>query len=98
MSAPFEQAPASHRERDDGYRGVVARLGAGWRVVVCGDGLQWIVQRRAGDPSTSRAAWRAVSFHRERASLMRACAAFTATCEPAAVARLAMLPELFGGR
>lgn len=97
MSAPFHAAEASHRERDASYGGVVAQLAERWRVVVCRDGLQWIVQRRKGDFDGRRADWRAVSFHRERASLLRACAASTASCDPAALARLAMLPALFGG-
>ncbi len=40
---------SSHRESDDNYARVVARLDDGWRVIVCRDDLQWILQRRDGE-------------------------------------------------
>lgn len=46
---------------------MVVRLGDSWRVILCADAHQWIVQRRRG------AEWKARSFHRERLSLIAAC-------------------------
>jgi hypothetical protein len=43
----------THREKDDTYWGVVLRLNDSWRVVVCSDGRQWILQHRK-----SENAWR----------------------------------------
>jgi len=42
-------APVSHRECDDDYQLIVARLNKDWRVIVCRDRLQWILQRRKGE-------------------------------------------------
>ena len=39
----------SVREGDDDYGKVVAQLGSDRRVIVCADGLQWIVRRRSGN-------------------------------------------------
>ncbi len=33
-------------ERSDSYRGFLFEVSDGWRVVVCRDGLQWILQQR----------------------------------------------------
>lgn len=97
-AAPFIQARAtgSHRERDDGYRGTLARLADRWRVIVCADALQWAVQRRDAG-SHHGAAWRGVSFHREKASLIAASVRLAERCDPDALARLALLPLWFGG-
>jgi hypothetical protein len=37
---------ASHRERDDDYGEILAQLGPDWRVIVCKDDHQWIVQQK----------------------------------------------------
>ena len=40
----------SHRESDDNYHDVVAQLAPRWRVIVCKDYLQWIIQKRTAEP------------------------------------------------
>ena len=35
-------------EESDNYPNLVARLGDVWRIIECRDGIQWILQRRAG--------------------------------------------------
>ena len=55
----------SHRERDEGYSGVVARVAPGWRVILCKDGLQWIVQHKG----TGRD-WRSLRFCATKAGLL----------------------------
>lgn len=60
----------SHRETDDAYIGVIIARG-NWRVIRCSDGIQWIVQTRA-PRATSSKAWRSLSFHVERSSLVNA--------------------------
>ena len=63
-------APPSHRERDDAYRNVVAQLAPRWRVIVCRDGIQWILQRKE---ASHGGPWRGVSYNTNRDGLLRAC-------------------------
>jgi hypothetical protein len=53
-----------HRERDDDYGNVVAQLGPDCRVILCTEGLQWIVQRRSG-------LWRSLHYCTSRAGIIR---------------------------
>ena len=64
------KAPPSHLERDDAYRYVVAQLAPRWRVIVCKDGIQWILQRKE---ASHGGPWRGVSYHTNRDRLLRAC-------------------------
>ena len=81
--------PPSHRERDDGYKGVVAQLTTRWRVIVCKDGMQWIVQQKE---SSHGGPWRGVSYHTNRDGLLRACGSLeAASC--GALEALAALPD-----
>lgn len=61
----------SHRERDDGYNRVLVRLGPCWRVVLCKDGLQYILQRRYSEAPAW--AWRGVSYSSSRRALIAVC-------------------------
>ena len=48
-SAPVRLPRGSKNwERADRYRGVLFQVSDSWRVVVCRDGLQWILQQREG--------------------------------------------------
>lgn len=69
MNAPFGHNP-DHRESAENYRGEVYRLG-GWRVAVCKDGIQWLLQvhRRDGTRPTGR--WRSRHYITTRAALIR---------------------------
>lgn len=88
----------SHRERDDNYRGLIAQLGTDWRVIVCREGIQWIMQRRDG-ARAGRARWRGVGYFTTQEALLRVSRASCAHADPAALATLAMLPDHFeGGR
>ena len=55
----------SRREKDDDYDNVVAQLGPDWRVIVCADDWQWIVQERKG------AQWRSQKFCTSREGVIR---------------------------
>ena len=61
-------APPSHRERDDAYRNVVAQLAPRWRVIICRDGIQWILQRKE---ASHGGPWRGVSYHTNRDGLIK---------------------------
>ena len=69
------------REESDNYPVVVAVLTDRWRVIVCRDGLQWILQRRkavVGDP-----VWQGRSYCSSRDALLR-CVVEHVTGTPAA--------------
>lgn len=81
----------SHRESDDGYATVVARLNARWRVIVCRDTIQCIVQRFDG-MRAHRAQWRSVWYFRTRDALVRLCGASLPSIDPTSLAVLRALP------
>jgi hypothetical protein len=82
----------SIRETADDYPGVVAVLNAGWRVIECRDGLQWILQRR-GSPETSRGDdWRGRSYCRTKEALIRCAREYAGEIDPGACSTLAALP------
>ena len=60
----------SYRERDDCYADVVIHLASRWRVIICKDGIQWIIQKKE---ASHAGPWRGVSYHTCRDSLMRTC-------------------------
>ena len=82
-------APPSHRERDDAYRNVVEQLTTRWRVIVCRDGIQWILQRKE---SSHGGPWRGVSYHTNRDGLLRACGSLE-MASSGALEALAALPD-----
>ena len=63
-------APMSHKERDDNYNSVIVQLAPRWRVIVCKDRMQWIVQQRE---ASHGGPWRGMSYHTNRDGLLRAC-------------------------
>lgn len=62
-------ARLSHRERDQDYRDVVVDFGDGWRVILCRDGIQWILQRHVAGRSR-RPEWRGVRYCLSRVGLI----------------------------
>jgi hypothetical protein len=59
-SSPCYPFLENNREESQSYRTIVATLNADWRVIECRDGIQWILQRRAGNE-----AWRAALGRKE---------------------------------
>jgi hypothetical protein len=86
---------AWHHESADDYHGIVARLSARHRVIICRDQIQWILQRREGERH-GQARWAGVGYFRTRAALLRASRALCTQIDPVALAVLAALPEHFG--
>lgn len=64
----------SHKERDENYFAVVAELVPRWRVILCENGTQFILQRHFAE-TLHGGAWRSSSFHVSRDSLIQASVA-----------------------
>ena len=79
----------SHRERDDHYKGVAVLLAPRWRVIVCKDGMQWIVQQKE---SSHGGPWRGVSYYTHRDGLLLACGSLEMASSSASEA-LEALPD-----
>jgi len=71
--------------------GLVAQLNARWRVVY--DPLQWVLQRRKGNPRSKSTGWASRSFCSTREALLRRVREYCGEVEPRAFANLAALPE-----
>ena len=89
-------ARPSRKEREDNYHDVVAQLAPRWRVIVCKDYLQWIIQKRTAEPLHA-GVWRGVSYVTTRNSLIRLCATLELLSDQAVRATLDALPEQFSG-
>ena len=83
-------------EESDTYLHVTAVLNAGWRVISCRDGLQWILQRRAGQRQ-GRPRWEGRSFCCTREALVRCAREHAGDIAADALVILLRLPERIGG-
>jgi hypothetical protein len=90
----FGSLKLSNRERDDSFCQVVVQLAPRWRVIVCKDHLQWIIQKRTSEP-LHRGEWRGHSYVTNRNSLIRLCASLELLSDHAVRATLDALPEQF---
>lgn len=60
----------SHRESDGNYSNVIVVFNPRWRLSLCRDGIQWILQQKEishGMP------WRGVKYFRSKEALIRVC-------------------------
>ena len=89
-------ARPSGKENEDNYHDVVAQLDPRWRVIVCKDYLQWIIQKRTAEP-LHRGEWRGQSYVTSRNSLIRLCASLGLLSDHAVRVNLDALPEQFSG-
>ena len=80
----------SHRERDDDYAYVVVQLTPRYRVILCPQRLQWIVQQQE---CSHAAPWRAQEYHTSRESLLKACGKRGLLSDANAEAVLYALPD-----
>ena len=80
----------SHRERDDNYANIVVQLTPRYRVILCPQGLQWIIQEKE---CSHEAPWRAEGYHTSRDSLLKACGKRGLLSDANAEAVLHALPD-----
>ena len=83
---------AGRGEENDAYP-VVATLNCRWRVIVCKNSIQWILQTRRGGPDS----WRGRSFCRTREALVRCARQHAGEIAADALVILLRLPERIGG-
>ena len=80
----------SHRERDDNYADIVVQLAPRYRVILCPQGLQWVIQKKECSRSGH---WRAEQYLTSRNSLIEACGKRGLLSDPNAEAVLHALPD-----
>ena len=61
----------THRESHDTYRGKIVNCRDVWRVIICRDGMQFIVQRRSSGTNTG--VWAGKSHCATREELINVC-------------------------
>ena len=91
ISGVAYEKTATHRETSDDYSAVVAQLASRWRLIVCKDGIQWILQKREAEPPHD-GDWRGKSYFACKESLIRVCGSRRLLSEPKARAVLEALP------
>jgi hypothetical protein len=87
-----DAAGSSKSEEADEYAGIIVKLNCNWRVIVCAAGIQWVLQRRAGERHGT-ARWEGRGFCRTREALNRLSRKRGGVIDPAAIDILDSLPE-----
>ena len=80
----------SNRERDDNYAEIVVQLAPRYRIILCPQRLQWIIQQQE---CSHEGPWRAQEYHTSRASLLKACGKRGFLSDPNVEAVLHALPD-----
>ena len=79
----------SHRERDDGYIGTIVQFSPRWRLVLCKDKIQWIIQKKE---SSHRGFWRSKQYLTRKDSVLKASGSLGLLSDPKVKAVLYALP------
>ncbi len=82
----------SHKERDDDYDRVVTKINDRWRVIICRDGIQWILQKRDGQRN-GKPRWAGASYSTTRYALIRETFRKSGNLQPGALDCLSDLPQ-----
>jgi len=80
----------SHRERDDAYIGTIVQFSPRWRLVLCKDQMQWIVQKKE---SSRRGDWRGKHYLTCKDSVLKASGRLALLSDPKVEAVLQALPH-----
>lgn len=83
--------PSKTAEEADEYHAVVVHLNNRWRVIVCSAGIQWVLQRRAGERH-GRARWEGRGYCRTSKALNRLSRRRAGAIDPTAIDILDSLP------
>ena len=83
----------THKETSDFYEGVVTNLEPRWRIIICKNKIQWILQKRTAEP-LHKGIWRGRSYVTTKEALIELCATRGLLSDPFARAKLDTLPEL----
>jgi len=86
--------PVAWRGEENDTYPVVATLNGRWRIIVCKNSIQWILQTRRGGPDS----WRGRSYCCTREALVRCARQHAAQLGGDALAILLRLPERIGAR
>ena len=77
-------------ESSDLYAKVIVQSSDRWRVILCSQWLQWIIQKKE---SSHAGPWRAEKYVTSRSALIRACGTLGLLSDPATEAVLYALPD-----
>ena len=80
----------SHRERDDAYIGTIVQFSPRWRLVLCKDQIQWIIQKKE---SSHRGYWRGKQYLTCKDSVLEASVRLGLLSDPKVAALLYLLPD-----
>ena len=80
----------SHRERDEAYLGTIVQFSPRWRLILCKDQMQWIIQKKE---SSRRGDWRGLKYVTSRESVFVACGKLELFFDPEVEATLRRLPD-----
>ncbi len=84
----------SHRVSDGAHLALVAELNNRWRVVLCKDGIQWVLQYRASSSETyAGARWIGRGYFRARNVLIRVCHEKAGDIKSTSISILETLPN-----
>ena len=95
VGGTFSVADNSHRESSDNYSHVILRLNSRCRIILCRQGLQWILQRRE---NLHGGAWRGFRYFRTRKALIEECGRLGLLSNTAAAQLRETLPLNFNKR
>ena len=84
---------SSHRERDDTYGKVIVHLAPRWRVIICKDSIQAILQKRSV-PFPNTGTWAGRRYCTSREALIRDCSELGLLSDATEQALLDLLPEI----
>jgi len=80
----------SNRERDDAYIGTIVQFSPRWRLVLCKDQMQWIIQKKE---SSRRGDWRGKQYLTCKDSVLKASVRLGLLSDPKVDEVLHALPD-----
>ena len=80
----------SHREKDEAYLGAIVQFNPRWRLVLCKDQMQWIIQKKE---SSRRGDWRGKQYLTCKDSVLKASGSLGLLSDTNTEAVLTTLPE-----